>query len=303
MQKTNFPFEVLINDDASTDGTADVIREYEEKYPHLIKPIYQTQNQYSQGVNFLKFNLDRIQGKYVAMCEGDDYWIDENKLQIQVDYLDAHPECSVSFHLSKVVFEDGSQPTTIFPTPEERFNQTILSFDDLLRHNFIQTNTVMYRWRFLGKKMEEYLPSNILPGDWYLHLLHAQTGNIAMIDRAMGVYRRHPGGVWWASTKGETVFWKELGESHLRFLEAVFRNLCPHSMDYLEYMIINQIFYYFCVINKNKSFAEKWRFIKEHKPYWNRLPFQRKLRQGSKAILRPLWHGLKSLKCKGRSGI
>ena len=75
MQQTNFTFEVLIHDDASTDGTADIIREYESKYPDIIKPIYQTENQYSKGVKVsATFNFPRAKGKYIAMCEGDDYW-------------------------------------------------------------------------------------------------------------------------------------------------------------------------------------------------------------------------------------
>src|SRR5690554_319935 len=76
-QKTTFPFEVLIHDDASTDRTAEIIKEYERKYPHIIKSIYQTQNQYSKGVGVNRvFNFPRAQGKYIAMCEGDDYWTD-----------------------------------------------------------------------------------------------------------------------------------------------------------------------------------------------------------------------------------
>lgn len=99
MQKTNFSFEVLIHDDASTDGTAGIIREYEKKYPEIIFPIYQTVNQFSQGVKIsAAYNFSRAKGKYIAMCEGDDYWIDPYKLQKQVDYLENHPECIYSCH-------------------------------------------------------------------------------------------------------------------------------------------------------------------------------------------------------------
>ena len=93
MQKTNFAFEVLIHDDASTDGTADIIREYELKYPDIIKPIYQKENQYSKGVFIEKtFLYPNAKGKYIAECEGDDYWIDPYKLQKQVDFLEANPD-------------------------------------------------------------------------------------------------------------------------------------------------------------------------------------------------------------------
>lgn len=97
MQKTKFPFEVLIHDDASTDGTADIIREYELKYPDIIKPIYQTQNQYSKGILISrKYNYSRAKGKYIAMCEGDDYWTDPDKLQRQIDLLENNKNISLS---------------------------------------------------------------------------------------------------------------------------------------------------------------------------------------------------------------
>lgn len=93
-QKTNFKYEVLINDDCSTDKTASIIKEYEEKYPEIIKPIYQKENQYSKGNGIIRpILLPKVQGEYIALCEGDDAWIDYNKLQMQVDYLDNHLDC------------------------------------------------------------------------------------------------------------------------------------------------------------------------------------------------------------------
>ena len=81
MQKTNFKYEVLISDDASPDNTAEIIKEYEEKYPDLIKPIYFKENQYSQGVKLLRDILaPKVKGKYIAVCEGDDYWTDETRI-------------------------------------------------------------------------------------------------------------------------------------------------------------------------------------------------------------------------------
>ncbi|MBR3641767.1 MAG: glycosyltransferase, partial [Oscillibacter sp.] len=93
MQKGDFRLELLIHDDASTDDSPAIIREYQERYPETVKPILQTENQLSQGVSiFGKFEIPRYTGDYVAYCEGDDYWIDPKKLQKQIDFLESHPD-------------------------------------------------------------------------------------------------------------------------------------------------------------------------------------------------------------------
>lgn len=110
MQKTNFRFEAIIHDDVSTDGSAAIIREYAEKYPDIIKPIYETENQYSQKDGSLETILNNAcSGKYIAICEGDDYWTDPLKLQKQVEFLDANPEYSMCFANAIEHFEDGSR--------------------------------------------------------------------------------------------------------------------------------------------------------------------------------------------------
>lgn len=100
IQKTHFPVEILIHDDASTDGTDEIIREFVHRYPDLIHPLFESENQYSIGnQNVIDFyNYSRARGKYIAYCEGDDYWTDPNKLQKQVDFMELHPDYSVSFH-------------------------------------------------------------------------------------------------------------------------------------------------------------------------------------------------------------
>ena len=97
-QKTDFPFEILVHDDASTDGTAAILREYAARYPDVVKPLYETVNQYSQNIPINEtFNFPRARGKYIALYEGDDYWTDEGKLQAQVDYIQAHPDGTFCF--------------------------------------------------------------------------------------------------------------------------------------------------------------------------------------------------------------
>ena len=118
MQKTNFRFEAIVHDDASTDGSAAIIREYAEKYPDIIKPIYQTQNQfYIKGAIRKAINsaID-INSKYYALCEGDDYWIDPVKLQKQVDYMESHPECSVCTTAANLIEADSDKNIGVVTT-------------------------------------------------------------------------------------------------------------------------------------------------------------------------------------------
>lgn len=201
-QQTDFDFEVVIADDASTDRTPEIIQEYADKYPRVIKPILRKKN---IGVlqNFVD-TLRAAKGKYIALCEGDDYWTDPEKLQRQFDFMESHPDYAVCFHPVRVVFENNEEKESIIPAIKGKFRPTR---EDLLKRNFIQTNSVMYR-----RQPYENMPQeDILPVDWFLHLYHAQFGKIGFINRAMSVYRRHPGGIWWDSYANMEGIWRKHG--------------------------------------------------------------------------------------------
>ena len=108
MQKTDFDFEILIHDDASTDGTTKIIRQYQKKYPSIIKIIVQKENQFSKGNSEIltEYLFPLVKGKYIALCEGDDFFTDESKLQTQAEFLDNNPKCSLCFHPTRVIFEN-----------------------------------------------------------------------------------------------------------------------------------------------------------------------------------------------------
>jgi len=219
-QKTNFPFEVVISDDCSTDNTAKIIKEYAHKYPDIIKPIFREKN--LGAVNNYIETLSGVKSEYVVYCEGDDYFTDALKLQKQVDFLDSRPDFSICFHPVTVKYEDDSNPDEIFPEAEMSNKKNFFVFDNLLQANFMQTNSVMYRWRFRGEeKLEDIFPKDILPCDWFLHLLHAQKGKIGFVNETMAVYRRHPEGIWWESTKGDEALHIKHGMSELNFCLAV----------------------------------------------------------------------------------
>ncbi len=115
-QQTNFSYEVLVYDDASTDNTREIIREYADRYPKIIVPIFQTENQYSKGIDVTqKFVFPRLRGRYICSCEGDDYWCDPYKLQKQYEALESHPNCSLCTHIVKCCNEDGSPNARVIP--------------------------------------------------------------------------------------------------------------------------------------------------------------------------------------------
>jgi len=204
-QKTNFKYEVLVGDDASTDGTKNIISEYAAKYPEIIKPILRTKNLGAMA-NLVDL-FYRAKGQYIALCEGDDYFSDNSKLQVQSDYLDKNIGHTVCFHPVRFFYDDGSKPDFIFP---ETYLTRNLTRDKLIEGNFIQTSGVMYR--SLGYRD---LPTSILPGDWYLHLLHAKEGKIGFINKVMAAYRKHPGGIWWEALSDPRTLIKKQGVVHL----------------------------------------------------------------------------------------
>lgn len=233
MQKTNFKFEIIIHDDASTDGTADIIKEYYEKYPDIIKPIFQTENQFSQGKSISKtFIYPRIKGKYVALCEGDDYWTDPYKLQKQVDFLEANPDYSICFHSVKVTHESASTKSYIYPQMKK--SRKGFTFNTLLNWNFIQTNSVVYRWRFHNENFNDIIPDGILPGDWYLHLCHAKIGKIGFLRDVMSVYRRHPEGIWSDSEIDNRNRNRKYGTKIIKFHDTVYKKMSSCSKKYLN---------------------------------------------------------------------
>ena len=195
MQQTNFPFVAIVHDDASTDGSAAIIREYEEKYPNIFKPIYETENQYSKRDG----SLDRIMdeainatgAKYVAMCEGDDYWTDPLKLQKQVDFLEANSEYSLCFHKVNTLIHETGEIKNEFVVRDMPGKSTIL---DLAEGNYIHTPSVMYRkYPNILETYQRLMPC--LPGDYVMWMLLAERGDIYKFDEPMAVYR-YGSGVW-----------------------------------------------------------------------------------------------------------
>lgn len=210
-QKTNFPFEVIVNDDASNDGTKEIIEEYAKKYPELIKPVYHNENQFSKKVSFLEIiNFDLIKGEYFAFCEGDDYWVNDNKLQIQVDFLDNNPDFSGVFLKSKRKNIVTNEDVCFKPTKEELKNKTVFGIEDTVCGYFIETCTVMYRWQKFKKELKEIYPDNIVNMDTFFIYFFSIMGKIKYIDELAAVKTINENGIW-NSTK------RTLDEKNVKF--------------------------------------------------------------------------------------
>jgi len=181
MQKTNFKFEVLVHDDASTDNTANIIREYESRYPDLIKPIYQTENQYSKKRGLVaKIQFGRAVGKYIAFCEGDDYWTDPLKLQKQFDALEAHPEADMCTHAASGINARTNKKRIIAPAK----NNCILSLADVILGGggYVATNSLFFR-----KELIDDIPEfrRFLMLDYTLQIQGAIRGGMVYLSNHM----------------------------------------------------------------------------------------------------------------------
>ena len=200
-QKTDFAFEVLVNDDASSDGTAAIIREYEEKYPEIIRPFYQKENQFSKGIGYIYENIfyPHARGKYFAFCEGDDYWTDESKLQRQVNFLESHPDYSACVHNTTLHYCNGSRPDELL-IPGRGDHEVL--YENVIHGpiDAYHTSSLMARREIIVQTPDFYRAATAHGfADYAWALLLRLKGGIWFIDRSMSVYRLFSNQAAWTS--------------------------------------------------------------------------------------------------------
>lgn len=202
MQQTDFPFVAIVHDDASTDGSAAVIREYEERYPQMFIPIYEHQNVYLKGglaaINeIMNAAIDATGAKYVAMCEGDDYWTDPLKLQKQVDYMETHSDCVICSHKFKKRYMNNElienmDYSSIFP------NESVVgcnfTLEQIYEKFYLQTLCVLYRRSALDEK--RYVAHRIVRDNLLFLEIMRNGGRGYIFNSYDGVYRIHDGGIY-----------------------------------------------------------------------------------------------------------
>ena len=195
MQQTSFPFEVLVYDDASTDSTPEIIRDYAAKYTEIFKPTLYQENNFSKGLGYvgLYTGIKEAKGVYVAYCEGDDYWTDPLKLQKQVDFLEAHPNYEVCAHETLIKNDRYKQLDGLL---FNEFNKNLFvsttkkhyTFEDALTGNIFHVSSLMYR--NFPIQLPEWLPQ-VSAADMVLFMLLAEKGDVYVMPEVMSVYRSH----------------------------------------------------------------------------------------------------------------
>ncbi|MBN1186218.1 MAG: glycosyltransferase [Bacteroidales bacterium] len=228
MQITNFPIEILIHDDASTDGTAKIIMEYEKKYPDIIKPIYQKENQYSQLRTIsATYQFPRALGKYIAICEGDDYWTDPYKLQIQVDFLEENPDYTLIHSDFNTINLNGSITKDTYREKKQHHDFQYFTRDALLGKYLIATCTVCALSIYVKKALKEYpelFDSRWVTGDFQLWYILATFGKIKYLNQSLAAYRVLSGSVAHPVTFDKKYMYIQNKHKLLLFLNKKFIN-------------------------------------------------------------------------------
>jgi glycosyltransferase involved in cell wall biosynthesis len=188
-QQTTFAVEIVIGEDCSTDGTRSILQDLAERHVDRIRLRLADHNQGAKA-NFIE-SFGRCRGEYVALLEGDDYWTDPRKLQVQVDALRARPDWAMCFHPTRVLFEDCKREPEVWPTNWKLPEATLV---DLFKENFIPTSGVLFRNHLFPALPSWFHESQL--GDWPLHILNAAHGNIGFVSEVMSVYRVHANGIW-----------------------------------------------------------------------------------------------------------
>ena len=234
MQQTNFDWEVLVSEDCSTDRTRQIVKEYAARHPGLLRLILSEKNLHSNEV--VARGIRAAEGQYLALLDGDDYWLTSEKLQTQVDFMDRHPESTVCFHQAVVHDERTQRPEWYWTPPNHKEISTV---QDICMDNFIATSSTMFRRLAIAGPPEWYIAFFPIT-DWPLHILCAERGTIVYLPKVMSAYRNHEGGAYsgWSQSRKEDEAYRlyqrldeVFGHRYRRFFQA---GIFEYFLDWVE---------------------------------------------------------------------
>ena len=245
IQETDFPFEVLIHDDASTDRTADIIREYEKRYPHIIKPIYQKENQWSKNKGVIRdAQYGRTQGMYIALCEGDDYWCHKYKLQTQIDAMFLNDNVDISFHSAMAVDVESGRVDKI----AEYLNETkVFSVEDVILGGggFMPTASIIYKKEI--RPLIAYWRDKAPVGDVVMQFIGALKGGALYLPNVFSVYRVGTPSSWTvrmrnidariALNKKMNIYYKSLAEEMPVYKNCIRKKVIKNNVGFLFFLL------------------------------------------------------------------
>ncbi len=202
IQKTEYAFEIIVHDDMSTDGTREILKEYENKFPNIIKPIYQDHNQWSLDNRIMPIVFRYAKGQFMALCEGDDYWTDQNKLQLQIDEMYKFPDCNISFHYGEIKYENILNKTELFckHSSENKFFTTneVIQYAGPLMPTASICLTKKFTDSIVERSNEKFFKKDLTA--LFIQILSSVDGNARYINKNMCVYRRMGNGSWTENT-------------------------------------------------------------------------------------------------------
>ncbi|PWK26575.1 glycosyltransferase involved in cell wall biosynthesis [Arcicella aurantiaca] len=243
-QQVNFEYEVIVGDDASPDSTPQIIKEYQQKFPQIIKPMLHPKNLGGFGKNNTLATLSVCKGQYIAAMDGDDYWTNPLKLQKQVDFLDNNADFVACFHNALIHFEDGSHPDSYV---NDKTQRVVTSIEDLVGEDeiwYMATSAVMFRNGIMTHYPKWFHESK--SGDIPRYILLGKHGKFYYIDEVMSVYRKNGGGMSFTDGKQDADFlfnrigmYKGIdGELNYKFHKTVNKNIARYYL-----MLANSIQY------------------------------------------------------------
>jgi glycosyltransferase involved in cell wall biosynthesis len=278
-QQSSFNFEVLISEDCSTDGTREIVLDYQERFPDKIRLLLSVENLHSNAI--VTRGIYASRGDYIALLDGDDYWTSPDKLQKQADFLDKHPECAMCFHNALGFYEDRKEEDRNWTAENQKPFSTL---DDLWMGNYIATCSTMFRNR-LFDKIPDWYDSFFPITDWPLYILIAEHGTIGYINEVMGAYRLHAGGLYSPYSD------EQKQQKTIQFYKAINRNL-KYRYNKTINIAVSCFFYDWAKEyyrrGETRHAIRCFHIFLTGKPYNNNIEFKKAMKLGLKLYLRSI---------------